>query len=798
MPNDYKPQPFDSGVGLSILQQGHIVAQRFALLQRLGRGGLGEVWEAEDTQMWRRVAIKLLLPHLAEDPLIVRRFLHEAQAAAKLNHPNVVLVHDIGRRRNGAYFIVQELLQGRDLRRHLDEKKQLTATEALDIFVPIMGGLVVVHATKIIHRDLKPENIFLAQGQNREIVPKLIDFGIAKVTTMTGFSDPPGLPAGAPNTTQGGQPGTLCYMSPEQFEEGDIDERTDVWSMGVVLYEMLAGQCPFYNKPNSPIVYQIIAEPAPRIEEQAPWVSPKLAEIVHRAIERDLSKRFDSIRSFLRALLDYQPSLASIHVRSLAGIAMTPAEAHEIDVPLDFDSIADTILPEVELSPSPPRAAIKSLWPHPEAGQHEGGPIPSIPEIQRHLDDANHALRINALGEAVMHAEIAVSQGALGEVLGQLRLIQAEALRWLGRYSESEAKSIEAMSQLRPGTDEWFQALGHLVLARGFQGKSDKLQEIASDLIKHRGSAASPWFIICATQVAIVAMRGGLMGLVDTLQALIPKHDDRKLRDAIFAWVNLLHAERSLHEGDPALYLRRVEAAVQSFSRARDVRNACYQHSNIGNAYMLLGAYERAERSLREAVTVGEQMKLNFVVAARVNLGLALSRMNRLDEARIEEESAITVCKRQGIKRLEAAARIYLAGIFSLQGDMESAEREVRAGITAASGSPSFLAYALATLAAILLQAGRKDEAFAPAKEAVDILERLDGAEEGESLIRLSYVRYLDAVGRRHVARERLVGARQRLLDRAALISDPDLRRSFLEEVPENAETMRLATRLGI
>src|ERR1700749_2656291 len=174
---------------VSPLRPGLVVGGKFVLLRQIGQGAVGAIFEAKDTWIGPPLALKVRHPHVARHRDVMYRFRREARAAASIDHPNIVGVLEVGQRRDGTYYIVQELLDGISLRRHLEENGRLSVEDALDILVPIMGALVAAHRKDIIHRDIKPENIILAQGATGEITPKLIDFGIARMSSLKGDLD---------------------------------------------------------------------------------------------------------------------------------------------------------------------------------------------------------------------------------------------------------------------------------------------------------------------------------------------------------------------------------------------------------------------------------------------------------------------------------------------------------------------------------------------------------------------------------------------------------------------------------
>ncbi len=279
----------------AIMTAGTLVAQRFRVLKIFGKGGMGAVYEVEDTHTSTIVALKTLRTDLYDREDLVKRFEREARAAARIGHPNIIQVYAVGhddalRTR----FIVQEALRGTDVAGCLNELGSLSPLSALAVALPVMDALIAAHEAGIVHRDIKPENIFLHEMDNGTVVPKVIDFGIAKVIDALDRAE---------RTATGMVFGTPWYMSPEQaLGDSAIDGRTDVWSVGAMIYEMLCGTLPFGgNNPNAVMAQIIFGRPTPL---QHYWVdAPEdILAVVHKALERDLDKRFDSMVSFRDAL----------------------------------------------------------------------------------------------------------------------------------------------------------------------------------------------------------------------------------------------------------------------------------------------------------------------------------------------------------------------------------------------------------------------------------------------------------------------------------------------------------------
>ncbi len=409
---------------------------------------------------------------------------------------------------------------------------------------------------------------------------------------------------------------------------------------------------------------------------------------------------------------------------------------------------------------------------------------------------AEQALGGNDLAAALARVGRGVACGASGEVLGQLRLLEAEARGWRGEHHEALAAAQAARELLPREGPLWYGALREAALASGKLGLMDELIALA-DLIE--GSQPPETSAIRALASASSAARqlfiSGRYPRAERLLGWIERVGGATAiqSPAALASIHAGRAIRALCNGDPAAFLEAIALAAEAHERAGDLRSACLERVNLGGVTMEVGRYADAARALREGLAVAHPIGLNLVVAAaKCNLGLALARLGELDEGRRLEAEALALFVAQGERRMEGASRIYMAMILRLAGELDAAEQEARAAVEVLAVALPARACALATLADVLLAQGRAAEAEGAARRSVDLLETLGGIDEGESSARLAHARALDAVGDREGAEDAVARARDRVLERADKISDPAIRESFLS-IPENAATLELA-----
>ena len=360
----------DASLGTK-LSEGTKVGE-YQILDRIGEGGMGTVYSAVHPIIGKKVAIKVLAARLAKNTNAIRRFVLEARAVNDIQHPGLVDIFSFGRLTDGRHYYVMEFLEGRNLGDVLRERVSLPISEALPIFLEVGRALVAVHSKGIVHRDLKPENILLlsvVQPGGQKV--KLVDFGLAKLVEGV----PAHLSAGGPRTAAGVNVGTPHYMSPEQCRGQKVDARSDLYALGVLLYETLTGRLPF-DGPTPVDIWQAHVENAPRPPmDLAPTaVSPAMNAIILRLLAKKAEHRIQTAADFCTALDelgdDGQPkrpaSLSSTDSARHATLSPSPVRASP--KPVHYDELATTTedlpavqLPEVAFSEEDRRQEIEEL-----------------------------------------------------------------------------------------------------------------------------------------------------------------------------------------------------------------------------------------------------------------------------------------------------------------------------------------------------------------------------------------------------------------------------------------------------
>src|SRR5215475_4983347 len=279
---------------------------RYEIRSQLGAGGMGEVYLAQDTRLDRKVALKILPDEVAADPDRMRRFVQEARAASGLNHPNIITIYEIDQA-DATAFIAAEFIEGSTLRERM-RTQALALGDVLNVAVQVAGALAAAHANGIVHRDIKPENII----HRSDGIAKVLDFGLAKLTGQGSqeLVDSEAPTRAALETDSGIVMGTAIYMSPEQARGHQVDARTDVFSLGVVIYELLTGHLPFEGSSIYEIMAAILSDrESPPLSRYSPEVPDELELIVSKALKKNRDERYQTIKDLLLDLQNLKQQL---------------------------------------------------------------------------------------------------------------------------------------------------------------------------------------------------------------------------------------------------------------------------------------------------------------------------------------------------------------------------------------------------------------------------------------------------------------------------------------------------------
>ncbi len=323
----------------------------FRILSLLGAGGMGQVYLAEDTQLRRKVALKILSAELTRHEDRLQRFQQEAQAASALSHPNILVVYEVGRE-GSTHFIATEYLEGETLRKCL-LRAGMNIREALDVATQVVGALVAAHKAGIVHRDIKPENIMLKEDG----YVKLLDFGLAKLVERSRKDSETELETEAIRTEAGTVLGTVNYMSPEQVRGREVDARSDVFSLGVVIYEMAAGRRPFEGESSGDVMAAILTQEPSALSQLRSETPPELARIVTKALRKDREERYQTAKDLL---VDLKALRQDLEVEARVGRQVLHEPGGQLRS--RSESVASGTIPSgaPEALPSPPPRAASS------------------------------------------------------------------------------------------------------------------------------------------------------------------------------------------------------------------------------------------------------------------------------------------------------------------------------------------------------------------------------------------------------------------------------------------------------
>ncbi len=310
-----------------MLKEGVVLGKRYEILERIGAGGMADVYKGKDHKLNRYIAVKVLKSDYRNDQVFIQKFLSEAQAAAGLLHPNVVNVYDVGQDR-GLYYMVMELVEGITLKDYIEKKGQLSVKETISISIQMVTGIQGAHNQHIIHRDIKPQNIMISKDGK----VKVTDFGIARATTST-------------KTISTNVMGSVHYTSPEQARGGIVDERSDIYSAGITMYEMITGHVPFDGDSTVTVAIKHLKEEMPLPSEEVPDIPYSLECIILKCTQKDPAKRYQNCQELIT---DLKRSLVDPDGHFVTGVAAGEADETVLMTTEEMQRIADDDYPQEE------------------------------------------------------------------------------------------------------------------------------------------------------------------------------------------------------------------------------------------------------------------------------------------------------------------------------------------------------------------------------------------------------------------------------------------------------------------
>ncbi len=558
------------------------IISHYKILEKIGEGGMGVVYKAQDTKLDRTVALKFLPEHLLYDTTAKARFIQEAKGASAINHPNITTVYEIDEA-EGKSFIAMELIEGKSLKTMIEEK-EFPINKIIDIAIQLCEGLNKAHRADIVHRDIKSDNILI----DKDGLVKILDFGLAKLK-------------GASKLTQTGTTtGTVAYMSPEQAQGEEVDQRSDIFSLGVVLYEMIAKRVPFEGKHSAAIIYSILNEkpqPLTRFNSKAPL---KLQDIVDKSLAKDKGERYQHIDELLADLKRCRRELGQeveVTKKDKKGVAVLYFENLSSDPESDYFSagITEDILTDLSKIESIRVASRNAVLPY------KGKPV-DIPQLGRKLNV-----------DAVLEGSIRKAGNRI-RISAQLIDTKEGFHLWAERYDrelkevfdlqEEIAKKIASALKIRLSEKE------EEKIAQKYKGNSEAYDYYL------KGRSHYYQYTKSSLQVAIQMFKEALE--IDPNYALAYAG----LGDSYYQFID------KGYETDKSFLVKAEEAAKKSLSIDPECAEA---YKALGTIYQRLGKINSAKKLLNRALEINPNHH-----PARTNLALVYGNLGELERAEKE------------------------------------------------------------------------------------------------------------------------------------------------------------------
>jgi TolB-like protein/Tfp pilus assembly protein PilF len=687
----------------------------YRLEARIGAGAMGEVYAAHDEKLNRRVAVKLIAAHLAGDDDRLRRFRQEALAASSLNHPNIVVVHDFGEK-DGRPFIVTELVEGVTLRERL-EAGPVSMAETIGIGLQVTSALAAAHARGLIHRDIKPENVMLRPDG----FVKVLDFGLAKLTR----AEPAPVDGTRTSLTQAGQAaGTPSYMSPEQARAAPVDARTDVFSVGAVLYELVTGRMAFAGESPAVIFAGILAGTPPAPTAVNPEVPPELERLITKSLEKDRELRYQSMADLGADLLRLRRSSDSAHLAATTRPERQPVAAREREgrrsSRLTVAALALVILA------SGLAAVYTFRWNGPAAEPRETRAMLAVLPFENLSGDAGQEYFADGLTEemtaqlgqlqpatlgviartsTIRYKQARESAAQIGRELGVDYLLDG-SVRRVGERVRVIAQLVNASNQTQVWSDTYERPVTD-VLRIQREIADHLVRSLSIQLLPARASApAAPVhpesydkYLLGLHEIGKGTREGGNKAIAYFKEALARNPQNARMHAAL---AQAFTAVTTYYSSPTEVMPLAREAALRALALDAELAPA---HVTLGNVYLLFEwDWSAAEREYLRALEINPNLP-------EANLGYAtyLATLGRFDEALARVKQAYRFDPLALESRNEALWIHYFSG--RTQETVEQCQRTI--DMEPAAGLP----YTILSLA--YAQLGQRDETLRAAASAV-------------------------------------------------------------------------------
>jgi serine/threonine protein kinase/tetratricopeptide (TPR) repeat protein len=426
------------------------VVSHYKILGNLGGGGMGVVYKAQDLKLDRTVALKFLPPELTRDPEAKARFAHEAKAASALQHDNICTIHDVDESPDGQLFIAMDYYEGETLKKKI-ERGPLPIGEAVDLAIQVARGLAKAHEAGMVHRDIKPANIMVTKTGEA----KIVDFGLAKLAGQTKL------------TRAGSTLGTVTYMSPEQARGEEVDQRSDIWSLGVVMYEMIAGQPPFKSDYEHALVYSILNDEVRPMTALRPETPPRLEEIVRKTLAKEPSARYQHIEEIEQDLRQLQKEgETAVAMPRLRRALSSPKGRRAFISGMAIAGCAALLIGYIVLRPGNTVTPIKRLvvLPFENLGPAENEYFTDgmTEELTNRLSSLS-GLRVISRSSAVQYVKTNKTIGKIGEELGVDYALEG-AVRWAPtKEGPSRVRITSSLTRVSDRTALWAETFDRVI-----------------------------------------------------------------------------------------------------------------------------------------------------------------------------------------------------------------------------------------------------------------------------------------------------------------------------------------------